>query len=92
MRFSLLDFRKSLDNIDEAIVILLAERFRITEKIGRLKAKKNLPPQDKTREKEKLEKLSQIARSHGLEPLLIRRLFRLIFNQVVKNHKKIASR
>ncbi len=89
MRFLLSDLRKSLDNIDIAIVVLLAERFRITEKVGRLKAKENLPAQDKAREKEKLKELSQVAKAHGLSSSVVKKLYRIIFEEVVKRHERI---
>ena len=31
------ELRKSIDNLDTALVAILAERFRITERVGELK-------------------------------------------------------
>ena len=42
----LLDLRRSIDNIDAALVYLLAERFRCTQQVGHLKAQTGLPPAD----------------------------------------------
>ena len=42
----LMEYRNSIDNIDAALVFLLSERFKITQKVGILKAKKTLPPAD----------------------------------------------
>ncbi len=36
-------YRKSIDNIDAAIIHMLAERFRITQAVGEYKAKVTLP-------------------------------------------------
>lgn len=92
MKYTLSDLRKSLDNLDEAIVVLLAERFRLTDKVGWLKAKQGLSAQDKKREEEKFEKLSEIAKSHGLDPSFVKKLFRMIIDEVIKRHKEINSK
>ena len=42
--------RGSIDNIDAALVYLLAERFKCTQAVGELKARLNLPPADPARE------------------------------------------
>ena len=42
--------RGSIDNIDAALIHLLAERFKCTQKVGRLKARFALPPADPARE------------------------------------------
>ena len=36
-------YRKSIDNIDAALVHLLAERFKVTQAVGRHKAASGLP-------------------------------------------------
>ena len=42
-------YRQSIDNIDAALVHMLAERFRCTQAVGVLKAKHDLPPADPAR-------------------------------------------
>ena len=42
--------RSSIDNLDAALVHLLAERFKCTEQVGRLKARAGMPPADPARE------------------------------------------
>ena len=42
--------RGSIDNLDAALVYLLAERFKITQQVGLLKAANGLPPADPARE------------------------------------------
>ena len=39
----LADYRRTIDNIDAALVHVLAERFRCTQKVGVLKAELGLP-------------------------------------------------
>ena len=46
----LASYRQSIDNIDAALVHMLAERFRCTKAVGVLKAKHQLPPADPARE------------------------------------------
>ena len=45
----LADYRSSIDNIDAALVHLLAERFKITQDVGRYKAAAGLPAADPDR-------------------------------------------
>jgi len=35
------EMRKSIDNIDNAIVAMLSERFKVTERVGHYKAQKH---------------------------------------------------
>ena len=42
-------YRQSIDNIDAALVHMLAERFRCTKAVGVLKATHSLPPADPAR-------------------------------------------
>jgi len=67
-------YRKSIDNIDAAIVHMLAERFRITQAVGEYKAKVTLPPADPNREKEQIARLRRLApqeaRLRALERIL----------------------
>ncbi|MEM9735824.1 MAG: chorismate mutase, partial [Pseudomonadota bacterium] len=44
------DLRASIDNLDAILVHTLAERFRCTQAVGRLKATHDLPPADPDRE------------------------------------------
>lgn len=37
-------YRQSIDNIDAALVYMLAERFKVTKAVGELKAREGLPP------------------------------------------------
>ncbi len=46
VRGELTRLRESIDNIDAAVVHMLAERFKCTQQVGRLKAQHQLPPAD----------------------------------------------
>ena len=54
-------FRKSIDNIDAALIHMLAERFRITQAVGEYKAKVTLPPADPDREARQIARLRKLA-------------------------------
>jgi len=61
------DYRQSIDNLDSALIAILAERFRLTEKIGRMKAKEGFEARDPAREQEQLEQFRLQASSHNLD-------------------------
>ncbi|EFL26940.1 LOW QUALITY PROTEIN: putative chorismate mutase, partial [Streptomyces himastatinicus ATCC 53653] len=46
VRAELVRLRESIDNIDAAVVHMLAERFKCTQQVGHLKAAHKLPPAD----------------------------------------------
>ena len=60
-------YRSSIDNIDAALVHLLAERFKITQDVGRYKAIAGLPPADPDREALQVERLRAISEESGLD-------------------------
>ena len=61
-------YRQSIDNIDAALVHMLAERFRCTKEVGVLKAKYELPPADPAREEYQIERLRRLAKDAELDP------------------------
>jgi chorismate mutase len=60
--------RDSLDNIDSALVHLLAERFKVRQKVGQFKAEHRLPPMDPERESHQVARLRALAAEAGLDP------------------------
>lgn len=87
----LLDLREQIDQVDRDIVLLLAKRFTVTNAVGKLKAEKQLESVDPDREREKLDRLKQEAERHGLNAELVESLFRLVFQEVVKNHRSFLQ-
>lgn len=88
---SLADMRCSIDNIDNAILAMLAERFKVTQRVGLYKLKHNISAQDLDREAEQFQRISGLAQSYGLDAEFAAQLFSLVIKQVVENHKTIAS-
>jgi len=87
----LADYRASIDNIDAALVHLLAERFKITKAVGRYKATVNLPPADEQREQVQVERLRALAEESGLDPTFTEKFLRFIVAEVIHHHQRIAE-
>ncbi|MDE1466420.1 chorismate mutase [Aurantiacibacter sp. D1-12] len=81
-------FRRSIDNIDAALIHILAERFRITQAVGEHKAKSDLPPADPDREKEQIARLRALAVEADLDPEFSEKLLRFIIDEVIRHHRK----
>ena len=84
-------YRASIDNIDAALVHLLAERFKITQAVGRYKAAAGLPPADPAREDQQVARLRALAVESGLDPAFTEKFLRFIVDEVILHHKRIAA-
>ncbi|MEY4501135.1 MAG: hypothetical protein RIS52_1025 [Pseudomonadota bacterium] len=84
-------FRQSIDNIDAALVHMLAERFRITQAVGQYKAEANLPAADAGREDAQIARLRQLASEAGLDPEFSEKFLRFIIDEVIRHHVKISG-
>ena len=81
-------YRKSIDNIDAALIHMLAERFRITKSVGEYKAKVTLPPADPEREQRQVERLRQLAVDADLDPEFSEKFLRFIIDEVIRHHEQ----
>ena len=86
------DYRASIDNIDAALVLLLAERFKITQEVGRYKAEVGLPPADPEREAEQIARLRELAASANLDPAFSEAFLRFVIAEVIRHHERAAER
>lgn len=84
-------YRASIDNLDAALVHLLAERFRITQDVGQYKAAAGLPPADPGREERQIERLRSLAEQSGLDPDFSEKFLRFIVAEVIHHHQRIAE-
>lgn len=85
------DERRSIDNIDAALVHLLAERFSHTQRVGVLKAEHGLPPADPSREREQIAHLRELADQAGLDPTFAEAFLRFIVTEVIRHHERIRD-
>jgi chorismate mutase len=79
--------RASIDNIDAALVHMLAERFKVTQAVGRYKAETKLPAADPGREKKQIARLRQLAADAGLDPEFSEKFLRFIIDEVIRHHE-----
>ncbi|MFK7902583.1 MAG: chorismate mutase [Nitratireductor sp.] len=84
----LLKLRKSIDNMDAALIHVIAERFRITKAVGELKANNDLPASDPNREKEQIARLRAMAADAELDPEFAEKLLNFIIEEVIRHHKQ----
>jgi chorismate mutase len=87
----LLEMRHSIDNIDAALVHLLAERFKLTRKVGHLKATKGLPPADPVREAQQIARLRSLAVTADLDPEFAEKFQNFLVKEVIRHHEIIAN-
>ena len=85
-------YRKSIDNIDAALVHMLAERFRITQAVGQYKAKVELPPADPGREQKQIGRLRKLAEDADLDPEFSEKFLRFIIEEVIRHHEQARGR
>ena len=90
-KFQLNQFRDSIDNLDAILVHTLAERFKLTQQVGKLKAQHNLPPADKTREAEQIERLRHLAQESGLDLAFAEKFLNFIVAEVIRHHEHIRG-
>jgi len=83
--------RDSIDNIDAALVHLLAERFKCTQQVGLYKAQHKLPPADSGREAEQIERLRALAINAQLDPEFAEKFLAFVVREVIRHHE-IAGR
>ncbi|AOF99582.1 MAG: chorismate mutase [Blastomonas fulva] len=84
-------FRQSIDNIDAALIFMLAERFKITKAVGEYKAKTALPPADPGREEEQITRMKRLAVDADLDPDFSEKFLRFVIDEVIRHHEKIRD-
>ena len=85
----LLALRDSIDNIDAAIIHMLAERFRCTQRVGILKAEHDLPAADPSREERQVARLRALAATAKLDPEFAEKYLAFVVREVIRHHEAI---
>ena len=83
--------RNSIDNIDAALVHILAERFKATQRVGVLKAELGLPASDPGREAQQVARLRRLAQEAELDPVFAEKFLAFIVAEVIHHHEAIAQ-
>jgi chorismate mutase len=83
--------RDSIDNIDAALIHLLAERFKCTQSVGRLKAEHGLPPADPSREAQQIARLRALAHEAKLDPDFAEKFLNFIVKEVIRHHEALRA-
>lgn len=81
-------YRQSIDNIDAALVFMLAERFKVTQAVGEHKARHALPPADPRREELQITRLRHLALEANLDPDFTEKFLRFIIDEVIRHHER----
>ncbi len=85
-------YRASIDNIDAALIHMLAERFRCTQAVGVLKATHGLPPADPARESQQIDRLRRLANEANLDPDFAEKFLNFVVKEVIRHHEQIAAK
>ena len=88
---TLAGYRSSIDNIDATLILLLAERFKVTKQVGVYKASAGLPAADPEREKQQIARLRELAAASNLDPSFSEKFLRLIIDEVIRHHELVRD-
>ncbi|RLI05915.1 hypothetical protein DRO26_00720 [Candidatus Bathyarchaeota archaeon] len=82
--------RRKIDDIDEKIVRLLVERFKLVAEVFRIKQKQGLPIVDVKRENQILTRVGTFAEKEGIKKEFMEEIFRKILDSSVKFEKTLS--
>lgn len=82
------EHRDSIDRLDAILVYTLAERFKQTQAVGKLKAEYDLPPSDPTREATQIARLERMSTEADLDPEFAKKFLNFIIAEVIRHHEQ----
>jgi chorismate mutase len=85
------EHRQSIDRLDAILVYTLAERFKHTQAVGKLKAEHDLPPSDPNREARQIERLEALSKEADLDPEFAKKFLTFIISEVIRHHEKLQK-
>lgn len=85
------DHRASIDRLDAILVYTLAERFKHTQAVGRLKAEHDLPPSDPSREAAQINRLERLAGEADLDPEFAKKFLAFVISEVIRHHEQLQK-
>ena len=85
------DHRESIDRLDAILVYTLAERFKRTQAVGRLKAEHELPPSDPAREARQIERFEKLAQEADIDPDFAKKFLTFIISEVIRHHEQLQK-
>jgi chorismate mutase len=85
------ELRNDIDEIDQKIIALLAQRFKYTEEVGIYKAKNHQNAQDTNREYQQFQKIIQLSEQNGLNPEYTSEIYRRIIDIVISRHQELLT-
>ncbi|MDG2474027.1 MAG: chorismate mutase [Paracoccaceae bacterium] len=83
--------RDSIDRLDAILVYTLAERFKHTQEVGKLKAKNNIRPSDPEREAKQIKRLEHLAKEADLDPIFAKKLLTFVISEVIRHHESLQQ-
>ena|SRR5690554_1036616 len=87
----LVALRTQIDRLDHSLVLLIANRFALTEQVGELKARENLHAVDACRERDKLDEVRRWCAAEGVGEQLMTDILAQLMREAVRNHERIRA-
>lgn len=83
--------RASIDQVDDGIIRLLAQRFSYTQQVGEWKARAGFAPADANREHQQVTRLRALAEQVGLDPDIAEGYHTFVVTESKNRHQRIAN-
>jgi chorismate mutase len=74
------EIRRRIDDVDQRLIALLAERSRLVNGVVHYKRAHHMPVVDRGREDRMLERIAEIARGAGVDPRVAQQVLRTIID------------